>query len=91
MNGEINEYHMAPALDAKQKHTIEVIVDRLKVKPEISQRLADSIETAVELSEGLVLIETMGAEAETQLFSTKHACTKCGYSVAKLRTAHLFI
>lgn len=85
INGEINEYNVAPNLDPKQKHNIAVVVDRIKVKPEIEQRLAESLETAVELTEGLIVIDFLDKdENDSMLLSTKHACSKCGYSVPKL-------
>ena len=83
VNDNVEEYNLAPALDPKLKHNIEVVIDRLKVKSGIEQRLAESVETAAELSDGIVLIDFLGKE-EPLLLSTKHACTKCGYSVPRL-------
>jgi excinuclease ABC subunit A len=83
VNGKVEEYNLAPALDAKQKHNIEVVVDRIKVKPGIETRLAESVETTAELADGIVVIDFLSGE-EPMLLSTKHACAKCGYSVPRL-------
>ncbi len=68
-----------PALDKKKKHTIEVVVDRLVVKPDITKRLADSIETATKLTGGIVTVAVQGG-AEI-LFSQNFACPDCGTSI----------
>ena len=69
-------------LDKNRKHTIEVIVDRLVVKDGITSRLADSLETALRLGEGLVRVEVVGGES--QLFSEWHACVECGISLPEM-------
>ncbi|MEE3003141.1 MAG: excinuclease ABC subunit UvrA [Pseudomonadota bacterium] len=84
VNGKVEEYNLAPALDSKLKHNIEVVVDRIKVKPGIEQRLAESVETTAELADGIVLINFFSEKEEPLLLSTKHACAKCGYSVPRL-------
>ena len=74
-------------LDKRKNHTIEVVVDRLVLKPDISKRLEASIETATKLAEGLVLVSIVGdanLEAEERLYSQKMACPDCGTSVAVL-------
>lgn len=74
-------------LDKRKNHTIEVVVDRLVLKPDISKRLEASIETATKLAEGLVLVSILGegnTEAEERLFSQKMACPDCGTSVPVL-------
>ncbi len=68
-----------PKLDKKRKHTIEVVVDRLVVKPDIKQRLADSLEVALKLSGGIVTIDVVGGEEI--LFSQNFACPDCGISM----------
>jgi excinuclease ABC subunit A len=68
-----------PTLDKKKKHTIEVVVDRLVVKPEIQKRLADSLETATGLTGGIVTIDVIGGEEI--LFSQNFACPDCGTSI----------
>lgn len=73
-------------LDKKIKHNISVVVDRIVIKPDLSSRLYSSIETAVKLSDGLVIIENDGEEI---LFSTKHSCSECGFSFGEI-TPRLF-
>ena len=73
-------------LDKQVKHTISVIIDRIVIKPEIDSRLASSIETAVKLSDGLVIIDCDGEES---LYSTKHSCSECGFSFGEI-TPRLF-
>ncbi len=73
---------MAP-LHKQKKHTIEVVVDRLKVRDDIALRLSESLGTALELTEGLVTVVDMDTEEE-QVFSAKFACPKCGYNLAEL-------
>ena len=74
----------APALNKKQKHSIDVVVDRFKVKEDIALRLAESFETALNLAEGLVVISYMDGEQPDQLFSAKFACPVCNYSLNEL-------
>ncbi|PVZ65722.1 excinuclease ABC subunit UvrA [Pelagibaculum spongiae] len=72
-------------LDKKRKHTIEAVVDRLKVKPGMEIRLAESIETALELSDGLLQVAFMDDDSkEHLLFSARFSCPKCGYSLTEL-------
>jgi excinuclease ABC subunit A len=72
-----------PKLDKKLKHSIEVVIDRLKVKPEVQQRLAESFETALRLADGRALLLDMDTQEET-VFSSKFACPVCGFSLAEL-------
>ncbi len=83
IDGEVVELDSAPKLDLRKKHTIEVVVDRLKVRADIQQRLADSFETALGMGEGLVKVVMLDEKAEL-LFSARFACPQCGYSVAEL-------
>lgn len=83
-NGEIYPLDEAPKLEKNQRHTIELVVDRLKISAEQQQRLAESFETALALSGGLAVISFMDGEAEDLLFSANFACTKCGYALAEL-------
>ncbi len=69
-------------LDKKKKHSIEVIVDRLVVKPEIGSRLPASIETALKLGEGIVIIEKVGGSEE--VYSENYSCVKCGFSLPEI-------
>ncbi len=68
-------------LDKQVKHNVSVVVDRLVVKEGINKRLTDSLETALKLSEGIVVVECDG---EQRLFNTKYACTDCGISLAEI-------
>ncbi|MBP2033492.1 excinuclease ABC subunit A [Clostridium algifaecis] len=70
------------ALEKNKKHTIEVVVDRLIVKDDIESRLADSIETSLKLSDGIVIINVVGGE--DILFSEKFACVHCGISIGEI-------
>jgi excinuclease ABC subunit A len=82
VDGEIKDLSDAISLEKYKKHTIEVVVDRLVLKPEIGQRLADSIELALKLAKGLVEIVTM--DGQEMIFSEKFACPDCGFSFDEL-------
>ncbi|GAB6877587.1 excinuclease ABC subunit UvrA [Thermaerobacter litoralis] len=85
IDGEVRELAELPAgfkLEKNKKHTIEVVVDRIVVRPGARTRLADSIETALGLAEGLVLIDVVGGEP--MLFSQHFACPECGTSLEEL-------
>ena len=78
IDGRMHELGEKIELDKQKKHTLEVVIDRLVVKPEIESRLADSIETALRLADGLVSIEV--PDGKSTLYSAKHACIECGLS-----------
>ncbi|BCW92618.1 MAG: UvrABC system protein A [Thermoanaerobaculum sp.] len=82
VNGEIIEVATPPELDKKKKHTIEVVVDRLEVRQDLAQRLADSLETALRVGDGLVRIAPK--DREEFVLSSRHACPQCGFSLAEL-------
>ncbi len=82
IDGEMHELAEPVALDKNKNHTIEVVVDRLVVKEGIASRLADSLETALKLADGLVRVEVPGGES--QLFSERHACVECGVSLPEI-------
>src|SRR5262245_23581715 len=85
IDGKVVELDQPPKLDPKRKHTIEVVVDRLKVRADIGQRLAESFETALRLSDGTARIAFMDEPKREELvFSDRFACTICGYSIAEL-------
>jgi excinuclease ABC subunit A len=85
VNGTVYELEEIPPLNRKLKHDIEIVVDRFKVKPDIKQRLAESFETALKRSEGLVYVVPMPDNTlEAITFSSKMACPHCGYSVPEL-------
>jgi excinuclease ABC subunit A len=71
-------------LEKTKHHTIEVVVDRFKVRPDLSIRLADSFETAIKASGGTAIIADLDGSAEDLLFSANFACPTCGYSIAAL-------
>ena len=86
VDNEICDLSDPPDLALREKHTIELIVDRIKVRDDLKQRLADSFETALKYSEGLALVAPMDehkAEDE-QLFSSHYSCPICGYSIPEL-------
>ncbi|MCY1568699.1 excinuclease ABC subunit UvrA [Staphylococcus pettenkoferi] len=82
VDGEITDVNEVPELDKNKNHSIEVVVDRLVVKPGIETRLADSIETALQLSEGTLIVDVIGDEE--MKFSENHACPICGFSIGEL-------
>ncbi len=85
VDGKYAELDAAPGLDPKRKHTIEAVVDRFKVRPELQQRLAESFETALRLGEGSARIAFLDEpKREELLFSDRFACTICGYSLPEL-------
>ncbi|MFW0994560.1 excinuclease ABC subunit UvrA [Vibrio parahaemolyticus] len=73
-----------PTLELHKKHTIEVVVDRFKVRPDLQQRLAESFETTLELSGGIAVIAPMDGDGEEIIFSANFACPQCGYSMQEL-------
>ena len=80
VDGEMYAIDDVPALDKQIKHTIEVVVDRIVVKPDIETRLADSIETALGLSDGLLYVEDVKT-GEVHTFSEKFACPESGFTL----------
>ena len=85
INGLVVDLDDAPALDKNKKHTIEAVVDRLRIKTDIQQRLAESFETALELTDGLARVADMDQQdAEELVFSARFACPICGYSISEL-------
>jgi len=85
VDGHVVELDSPPPLDAKRKHTIEAVVDRVKVRADLQSRLADSIETALRLSNGLLRVAFMDEPERAELvFSSRFACPICGYSLAEL-------
>ena len=83
IDGEIYEIDALPKLAKTTKHTVEVVVDRVKVNVEIKQRLAESFETALRLAEGKAIAVEMDT-GEEHLFSAKFSCPACDYSLAEL-------
>ena len=89
VDGEVVMLDDPPKLDLRRKHSIDVVVDRFKVRPDLTQRLAESFETALELGEGTARIAPMdvaadGSGGDEVLFSANFACPACGYSINEL-------
>jgi len=84
IDGLVCDLEEAPALNKKKKHSVDVVVDRFKVKADIALRLAESFETALNLAEGLVMISYMDGGQPDQMFSAKFACPVCNYSLNEL-------
>ena len=85
IDGEICDLSDPPELALQKKHTIEVVVDRFKVRSDLATRLAESFETALELSGGTAVVADMDdPKAEELVFSANFACPHCGYSVPEL-------
>ena len=84
IDGLVCDLDEAPALDKKKKHSIDIVVDRFKVKEDIGLRLAESFETALTLAEGLVAISYMDENKPDRIFSAKFACPVCNYSINEL-------
>lgn len=90
VDGEVYELSEVPALDKKKKHSIEVVVDRLVVKPDLNRRLTDAVETAAHLAGGLVVVSVREEAGERELlFSQNYACEDCGISIDEM-TPRLF-
>ncbi|OAJ94664.1 excinuclease ABC subunit UvrA [Vibrio bivalvicida] len=84
IDGETCDLSDPPPLELHKKHTIEVVVDRFKVRGDLQQRLAESFETALELSGGIAVIAPMDGNGEEIVFSANFACPHCGYSMQEL-------
>ena len=85
IDGLVVDLDHPPTLEKNKKHTIEAVIDRLRVKSDAQQRLAESIETALELTDGIVAVQNMDDEkAAPLMFSARFACPQCGYSISEL-------
>jgi excinuclease ABC subunit A len=86
VDGQIRELREKISIDKKRKHTVEIVIDRLVLKPDIRKRLTDSVETALKLTQGLlvVLVQKPGGKDEELTFSEKFACIECGLSFEEL-------
>ena len=85
VNGKLHELDELPKLDKQKKHSIDVVVDRFKVREDLQQRLAESFETALGLADGIALIAPMDdEEGEEIIFSARFACPHCGHSISEL-------
>lgn len=87
VDGELYDIDAVPDMDKNKKHDIELVVDRLAIRPDVQQRLAESLETASKLAEGLVIAEPVAKEGDkttlpaAQTFSSRYACPQCGYTL----------
>ena len=84
VNGKVYELDEVPELNRKLKHDIEIVVDRFKVRADVKQRITESFETALRLSDGLAIVVPHGAGDETFAFSSRMSCPHCGYSLEEL-------
>ena len=88
VDGELIELAEPPKLNRRQNHDVSVVVDRLTVRKEDRGRLADSLETALRLADGLVEVVRHDPKRKTQLFSEKYGCPDCGISLPELEPRH---
>lgn len=85
VDGQLHEIDAVPPLALRQKHTIEAVIDRFKVREDIKQRLAESFETALKLGDGMAAVHSLDDEkADPLLFSSKYSCPVCDYSLPEL-------
>jgi excinuclease ABC subunit A len=85
IDGKVAELDDPPKLDARRKHSIEIVIDRFKVREDLAQRLAESFETALNVGDGVARIAWMDEPARDELvFSDRMACSLCGYSLPEL-------
>ena len=89
VDGDVYDTDELPTLDKKKKHTIEVVVDRFKVRDDLGNRVAESLETALRLGQGLVILHFMDGNpkdggADNQVMSAKHSCPVCDRAVSEL-------
>ena len=84
VDGQVHEFDEIPPLDKNKKHDISVVVDRIKVRDDLQQRLAESFETALNLADGIAIVHFMDGERDDITFSARFACPVCGYSIAEL-------
>ena len=84
VNGIVVDLDDVPTLDKKKKHRIDVVVDRFKVRDDLKLRLAESFETALELTDGVAAVAPIEGDGEETLFSARYACPICGHSIDEL-------
>ncbi len=84
INGIVVDLDSAPELDKNKKHSIAVVIDRFKIRAGLETRLAESLETCLELTDGIALIASMDDEALELTFSARFACPQCGHSIQEL-------
>ncbi|MCS9381113.1 excinuclease ABC subunit UvrA [Pseudomonas aeruginosa] len=88
VDGKLYELDEVPKLDKQKKHSIDVVVDRFKVRADLQQRLAESFETALSLADGIALVAPMDEDEDVEeiIFSARFACPVCGHSISELET-----
>lgn len=84
VNGKVIELDNPPELELRKKHTIEAVVDRFKIREDLQQRLAESFETALQMTDGIARVVSMDDADNDTLFSARFSCSSCGYSIAEL-------
>ncbi|MFG8489236.1 excinuclease ABC subunit UvrA [Pseudomonas aeruginosa] len=86
VDGKLYELDEVPKLDKQKKHSIDVVVDRFKVRADLQQRLAESFETALSLADGITLVAPMDEDEDVEeiIFSARFACPVCGHSISEL-------
>jgi len=86
VDGLVCEIDFPPELEKNKKHSIDVVIDRLKIKPGLEQRLAESFETALQLADGLAMVSSLDDNSKTEdlVFSSLFACPQCGHSIPEL-------
>jgi excinuclease ABC subunit A len=86
VDGVVYDLDEVPPLELRRKHSIEVVVDRIKVRPDLKQRLAESFETAIVLTDGIAVVSPMDVDSalEDKLFSARYSCPYCDYSLQEL-------
>ncbi len=84
IDGVVHDLHDEVTLNPKKRHRIEVVVDRFKIREGIEQRLAESFETAIGLSDGTAFVATLDGDAPELVFSSRFSCPHCGYAISEL-------
>ncbi|MEH6576663.1 MAG: excinuclease ABC subunit UvrA [Amphritea sp.] len=84
VNGIVIDIDSVPELDKNKKHDIEAVVDRFKVRADLQARLAESFETALNMTDGIATVSYMDGDGEEMVFSARFACPKCGHSIQEL-------
>ena len=84
IDGTIHELEDMPNIDRREKHTVEAVIDRLRIRPELRLRLTESFETSLALSGGVARLVLMDGSIEEKVFSDKFACSTCGYGIPEL-------
>ena len=84
IDGTIYELDALPQLSLRQNHTIEVVIDRFKVRPDVAQRLSESFENALNLADGLAILAPMDNDFVERTFSSRYSCLQCGYNLDEM-------